>query len=225
MKKILWLCVFAILATALIPLNAKALSGEIFISKDITMTTTTEGGKAIEIDNNGESTRIYLGANVTEGSLTAIDAHIELKNSNFTFDSATKIPGWSGTIAASEEGNGIDIHLTNEGATGRKIAATISLEVTSNTPSTEKCEVVMTMLEEPAQETPTVTPKCKVENGVYYDANGNQVTEEAYKESCSTPTENPQTGSFLPYTIIVIGLAVAGGLYIVTKKNNKMFNV
>ena len=58
----------------------------------------------------------------------------------------------------------------------------------------------------------------------YYDANGNEVSEEAYNQSCTT-AENPQTGSFLPYTLIIVGIALAGGLYYITKKNNKMYQV
>ena len=180
MKKVLGLMVIAFLISIVMPLNARALSAEIFAS-NASMTETTEGGKTFSI-----------------------------KNGN----------GWSGTITKSETGNGIDIKLTNStGLTSRKVIVSINLTVSDNADSTDTCMVTLSSVD-----TPTSTPKCQVVNGVYYDANGNEVSEEAYNEVCAT-SENPQTGSFLPYTLIIAGLALAGWLYYVTKKNNKIYQV
>ncbi len=227
MKKILGLTVIAFLVSIVIPLNAKALDAEIFASSGTSMTETTEGGKTFSLKNTaGSSSKkvpLYIGANVTDGSLTELNAHVELENSNFTFSGERSdyrlTSGWSGTVTKSATGNGIDIKLTStSGLNTRSIVATINLIVSDNAPSTDTCKITLGTTEAP------VTPKCQVVDGTYYDANGNEVSEEAYNAACTT-AENPQTGSFLPYTLIIIGLALAGWLYYVTKKNNKIYQV
>lgn len=37
--------------------------------------------------------------------------------------------------------------------------------------------------------------------------------------------ENPKTGNVLPYAVIVGGIAIAGAVYYVTRKNNKLYNI
>ena len=224
MKKLLGLSVIALLISIVLPVNVKALEAEIFAS-NISMTETTEGGKTFSIKQEGENTKLYIGVNVTEGTFNDYTAHIELENSSFTFSGTRSdyslTSGWNGTITKSETGNGIDVNLTNStGYTAgtRKIVASITLDVADSTPSTDTCRIILGTTETPEN------PKCQIVDGVYYDANGNEVSEEAYNEACTT-AENPQTGSFLPYTLIIIGLALAGWLYYVTKKNNKIYQV
>ena len=223
MKKFLGLSIAALLLVIL-PLKVNAT--EIFASSGMSMVETTEGGKTFALKQGDESTKLYLGVNVTEGTFTEYNVHVELKNSSFTFSgtrSDYKLEsGWTGTITKSETGNGIDVKLTNsKGLTAgsKKIVASIDLDIADNTPSTETCEIVLGT-------TPAApeAPKCQIVDDTYYDANGNEVSEEAYNESCTTD-ENPQTGSFLPYTLIIAGIALAGGLYYLTKKNNKMYQV
>ena len=48
MKKILGLTVIAFLVSIVLPLNARALSAEIFASSGPSMTETTEGGKTFK---------------------------------------------------------------------------------------------------------------------------------------------------------------------------------
>ncbi len=226
MKKRIGLSLLAMLCVIVLPLKASAASGEIFGSTSQTMAsgTTTENGNTVTIQNRGENTKIYLGANVTSGTLTEYNAHLELSNSNFTFSSFTRESGWTGTIAPSTDGKGIDINLkSTTGITGRGLVATITLKVSDSAPSTETCTMTLQTAEAETPVTPE-TPKCKVENGKYYDANGNEVSQEAYNASCTT-AENPQTGNFLPYTIIIAGILVAVGLYFITKKNNKIYHV
>ena len=40
-----------------------------------------------------------------------------------------------------------------------------------------------------------------------------------------TTPENPKTGNVLPYAVIVAGIAIAGAVYYVTRKNNKLYNI
>lgn len=68
--------------------------------------------------------------------------------------------------------------------------------------------------------TPTYT--CKVVNGKYYGKNGNEVTEEVYNSEC---VSNPQTGSFLPYVVIVSGIALAVTVFTISRKNNKLYKI
>lgn len=223
MKKKVGLSVLAILCAVFMPLHVSAASGEIFGSSSATMAagTTTENGGTVKIQNKEGNTKIYLGANVTSGKLTTYKAHIDLENSNFTFKSFTKESGWSGTIKASATGNGIDVDLTStNGIDGRKLVATITLDVSDAAASTENCTMRLTAI----NDTPTTTPKCQIVDNKYYDANGNEVSKEAYDKSCTTP-ENPQTGSFLPFTIIFGGIGVAAILYLITKKNNKIYHI
>lgn len=220
MKKRLGLSILFILCTILMPIKASAATGTIFGASDSNLTKTTENGQTIQIKNQQSNTKIYLGANVTSGTLTEYKATIKLSNSNFIYKSFTKESGWSGTITPSEDGQSIFVDLKNtSGITGKKLVATISLVVSDAAASTETCSITLSKTEEPAS-----TPKCQVVDGIYYDANGNEVSKEAYDASCTTQ-ENPQTGNFLPYTLIVVGIAIAGGLYLVTKKNNKIYHV
>ena len=223
MKKILGLSVIALLISIFLPLNVNAT--EIFASSKMSMVETTEGGKTFSISNGNGNTMLYLGVNVTEGTFKNYTAHIELENSNFTFSGLSSdykpTTGWTGTVTKSATGNGIDVDLTN--STGypagtRKIVASITLTVADSTPSTDTCKITLGKTEEPEN------PKCQIVDDTYYDANGNEVSEEAYNAACTT-AENPQTGSFLPYTLIIVGIALAGGLYYITKKNNKMYQV
>ena len=227
MKKLLnVIIIITLFISAIYPLNAKALQAEIFAS-NVSMTETTENGQTFSLKNGNDNTILYIGANVTEGSLTELNAHVELENSSFTFSgerSDYKLQqGWSGTVTKSETGNGIDINLTNStGIDSRKLILSITLDVKEGTPQTDTCLITLGKTEAPA--TPE-TPKCKVVDNTYYDANGNAVSKEAYDKSCSTPAENPQTGSFLPYTIIIALIVLAGWLYYVTKKNNKIYDI
>ncbi len=38
-------------------------------------------------------------------------------------------------------------------------------------------------------------------------------------------TENPKTGNFMPYAVIAVGVALAGGVYYVTRKNTKLYKI
>ena len=57
--------------------------------------------------------------------------------------------------------------------------------------------------------------ECKIE----FVCNGETKT-----KTPSTP-ENPKTGNVLPYAVIVAGIAIAGAVYYVTRKNNKLYNI
>lgn len=62
------------------------------------------------------------------------------------------------------------------------------------------------------------TPKCKIENGKYYDNKGNVVTKEAYEEACG----NPNTGINTTLVVVVAGTLFVIGCYAFFKKS-KMY--
>ena len=40
-----------------------------------------------------------------------------------------------------------------------------------------------------------------------------------------TPTENPTTGTVLPYAVIAVGIVMAGAVYYVTRRNTKLYRI
>lgn len=223
-KKGLLLSILLVISMMVCPIWANAASGEIFGAKDQAMTQTTEGGQSIVIENEGENTKVYLGVNITSGTFTEYNATLKLTNSNYTFNKFARSTGWTGTVKADESDPSL-IHISlkhNTGVTtGKHLVATIYLNVSDTAQSTENCTIELTR--EDGETTPE-TPKCKIENDKYYCQNGQECTEEEYEEQCPTTTENPQTGSFLPYAVIIGGVAVAAGLYMLTKKN-KIYHI
>ena len=227
-KKSLVLSVILLLCVAFYPSMANAaavaLGSSVTISDSINVANTTLDGNTVRIENNGSNTRVYLGVRVTD-STTFKNYTVDLKlgNSNFTFRSATRSSGWSGTITQDEtDPTIVHVTLTNEtGVTaGYHQVATINLNVNSSASSTETCQINLDIPQNPSN---PENPTCEEVDGRYYDDNGVEVTKEEYEEICLNP-ENPQTGSFLPYAVIIGGIVVAVGLYMFTKKN-KIYHI
>lgn len=63
---------------------------------------------------------------------------------------------------------------------------------------------------------------CKIVNGKYYGKNGTEVTAEVYEAECMN---NPQTGSFVPYVVIIAGIALAVGVFTISRKNTKLYKI
>ena len=76
---------------------------------------------------------------------------------------------------------------------------------------------------------------CTVVNGLYFDDDGNNVTEEQYNEICGgvvpTPDDDPndipnsETGSVVPYIAIGGGLLAIVGVYLISRKSNKVYKI
>ena len=223
MKKILSVSVLALFLSIIIPLNVKALDAEIFAASTAGMTETTEGENTFAIKyKSGSATKLYLAVNVKEGTLTEYNVHVELKNSKFKFSGKTSdrqlYNNWEGTVTSSDNGNGVDVKLTNKtgfAAGTRKVIASITLTVDESATDGDTCEIVLEGEDEEPPVT-TETPKCKVVNGKYYDANGNEVSEEAYNEACTT-SENPQTNDNI-MMYLTLGLISLSSLAVIIKK-------
>ena len=227
-KRNLVLSIIMLLCIAFYPNVANAASGAVFgssvtISDAMDQQNTTLNGNTVRIANNGTNTRVYLGVQVTSGTVTEYNVTLKLGNSNFTFDRGTRSSRWTGTITQDENDPTIvHVNLSNSSgvSTGLHQVATIMLNVNSSAQSNETCSISLSQ-----DNTPTTpeNPTCTIENGKYYDDNGNEVTKEEYERICLNP-ENPQTGSFLPYAVIIGGIVVAVGLYMFTKKN-KIYHI
>lgn len=223
-KKGLLLSVLLVVAMVFGPIQANAAGkGEIFGAKDKAMTITSLNNNEFVIDNEGSATKLYLGIAVESGTVTEYTTTLKFNNSNFTYRATTTESGWTKTETKNEDGS---VTLTFKNAngisTGKHLVATVSLRVDSAAPSTDKCTITLSTDEAPDTPVPATTPKCKVEDGIYYDADGEEVTKEEYEKSCSAT--NPETGAFLPVAVIGLGLAVVVGLFFATK-NNKMYQV
>ncbi len=63
---------------------------------------------------------------------------------------------------------------------------------------------------------------CKVVDGTYYGEDGSEVTAEEYAAQC---VSNPQTGNFVPYIVIIAGIALAVGVFTISRKNTKLYKI
>lgn len=228
-KRNLVLSFILLLCVAFYPTMTNAATGKVFgskvvISDSMDLKNTTLNGNTVSIENNGTNTKVYLGVQVTSGTATKYNVTLKLGNSNFKFNYGSRSSGWEGTITKDEtDPTIVHVNLTNSKggvSTGLHQVATITLTVDKDVESTETCSISIS-----EEETPTnpENPTCEIVDGKYYDDNGNEVTKEEYEAICLNP-ENPQTGSFLPYAVIIGGVVVAAGLYMFTKKN-KIYHI
>ena len=234
-KKSFYLSVLLVLCVLVSPLRANAASGVIFGASSegyangtFNEKYTTLNSKGVRIKNNGENTVIHLGLKVTDGTVNNYNATLTLSNSSFTYSKKRTIiaSGWTGTINDNGDGT-ISINLTNStGVTASSdanvnvLVATIGVDV-NGASTTDECEISLSTASTP--EEPEENPTCTIDGDTYYCADGTVCTEEEYTAQCENP-ENPQTGSFLPYAVIIGGIGLAAVLYLVTKKN-KIYHV
>lgn len=237
MKKAFGL-ILAIL-TLILPITANAAwSGSYIISSKADL-STTEG--KLEYSDDGRYAYAYIGIKVNSGTVSNFDAILTLKNLTYVGESLQT--GWTGTIAESgADATKVNAKLNSSTAkgTGSHLIAKLTFEVIQ---TGVECSVTMAKNEsytcefrdnvyygkngdvvtEAEYKQQCATPICKVENGNYYGKDGNVVTKEQFEIDC--PTENPKTGNFLPYAVVIIGIALAGGVYSVTRKKSKIYNV
>ncbi len=67
-----------------------------------------------------------------------------------------------------------------------------------------------------SEEEKTEVIKCEEVDGVFYDNNGNVVTEDAFQRSCKV-VANPKTGAFLPIMILVFALVSLVLFFLINK--------
>ena len=231
-KKGFILSVFFILCTCLLTVNVNAASGIIFGSTDRNFTSTTLSSDetastgSISVENKGANSTLVIGIKATSiiPKETKLTAEIRMGNSSYDFKSCSRINGSGWDVSCTESTTDSDVIImtltaSEQMSAGTKVAvSTITLDGTNAT-STDPCTITIATGTTPVVE----NPKCQVKDEKYYCANGTECTETEYKSQCET-TENPQTGSFLPYAVIAGGLVLAIGLYVSTKKN-KIYHI
>ncbi len=220
---------FAICAVVL-PMRANA-AGLIFASTDENFTSTmlnadeTAVTGTIVVENQGANSKVYIGVKATSDipARTSFTATINLSESNWKFGRSicTNVPG-SGWSVRCEKVSDTQATITATStvamtaSTPKKIISQVNLDGSEGT-STQGCRITL------GTGTAPESPKCKIDGDKYYCANGEECTKDEYNKICVT-SENPQTGSFIPYAVIIGGIAVAIGLYMITKKN-KIYHI
>lgn len=221
------------------PIVAKAANIEYFGATSRAMTTNSigKGEEGISIKGNSNNVaNLYLGLQITNGESlqTVYSADITMANSKFKFTKCTAntAGGWKEVRCEVDANDPSLIHIEFQNETGISktealtdgYVAYLTFDTSEATGGDEKeCIMKMKRTTPDTPDTPD-TPKCKTDtdkegNTKYYCENGAECTKEEYDAKCTTTTENPKTGSFMPYAVIIAGVAVAGGLYFLTKKN------
>lgn len=215
-----------LLAIAVIlPLNVHAADwgGSVFLSIDENMSQTTlnnnNGDLTCSKTEDGSYQTCYIGIRVTSGTAKTLSVEAEL--TNMTFDSFEELNGWS-MKSPTQSGNNITFEFSNR--TGVEAGNTVLLAgVTFKVDNTaEDCHLTLKKFAdtEPDEPTPNTPPACRVEGGKYYCKNAQECTKAEYESQCV-----PETGSFIPYLVVLIGIGIAGALYFITRKKAKIYNV
>lgn len=208
MKKIIGLIVLAIMV--ILPMKVNA--GYSFEFKEIAQDDTTLTTE-ISVTLTGTSTLNQIGGNLTM-------KHVTIKS--VTMADAK----WTN----SSTGSSLLFKSSSSIGAGTYKIATVVFQKDGTATATDPCYVnwipcvdengQVNCKDEPIVVTETYV--CKVVNGKYYGKSGTEVTEAVYNSEC---VSNPQTGSFLPYVVIAAGIALAVGVFTVSRKNNKLYKI
>jgi len=234
-KKGLLLSILLVFSMFVSPLVTSAkTSYEYFGATARNMETNTIGSNTIAITaNSSKKAVVYLGIKV-DGITPAktFKATINMEKSTFKFEEngCTANTGWEVVSCKQDATNASLVHVEFKNTDGTGITSSAELRDTyvgrvsfdaSEATVGETCNMVLKPVE--TTETPN-NGKCTISNGKYYCDVNTECTKEEYDKQCPTSTDNPQTGSFLPYAVIIGGGIVAAGLYFITKKN-KIYHI
>lgn len=119
-----------------------------------------------------------------------------------------------------ETGGRVMLTLVVNNPTGlQKGVKTEIMTVTTNYTSTENCTLALSL----------GTISCQQIGSLYIDNNGASVSEEDYKKACGTSEpekpDNPQTGSVIPYIAVGGGMIAIAGVYLYSRKSNKIYKI
>ncbi len=232
-KKGIALTVLFVLCMMIMPCFVSAATIEYFGATSRALTDNTIGGKEITITATSRNTAaVYVGFQITNGSSLqkTYSADVTMKNSKFKFTNCTANTsgGWEVVSCNADANDPTIIHIQFKNDTGVSSTSELtdgyvgylSFDTSEATSDPDK-QCVMSL----KRTTPsTENPKCKIDGDDYYCQDGQKCTKDEYEEQCPSTTENPQTGSFIPYVVIVAGIGVASGLYFLTKKN-KIYHI
>ena len=228
MKKVISVIVLAMMVV--LPMSVKAdlafnetVKGK---SKDgfyCDVTKKDSAGNALE-------ERCYIIGRATGGSkISKFTATLTLQNMSVIAINANTAGGWTdATTNWSAASTAVNLVFNNSAAIGdaKFTIATIDLKV--NTVGEKCAKQLAPCYDENGNyacgNTIEITENyvCKVVGGKYYGKNGNEVTAAVYEAEC---LENPQTGSFVPYVVIIAGIALAVGVFTISRKNTKLYKI
>lgn len=216
------LSIIATLALIMVPMSVHAadFSGTVFGSEDQSMSKTTLNGATITCpkSTDGKYATCYIGIRVTSG--TAKSFKVDATLTNMTYDSYEELNDWS-MKSPTQSGTNITFEFSNRnGVTAGNTVLVAGITYKVNNVA-EECGIRFTNTS--SGEEPTTPAACTVDSGKYYCKDAAECTKEKYDSEC-TP-ENPQTGSFVPYAVVIGGIGVAGIFYIATRKKAKIYHV
>ncbi len=223
MKKKVFGIILAVLVFLPVMVYADDYSGTVFGSADANMNSTTLNGSSIVCPKSEDrkTATCYIGIRVTSGTVNTFTVTATL--TNMEYDSIEEMNNWSFTSPV-ENANKITFTFNNRtgvSATNSVLVAKVTYTVTN---AAEECRIQLSASNTPTTPTaPTENPVCKVDKGAYYCKDGKECSKAQYDSECVP--ENPTTGSFIPYVVVLGGIAVASGLYFATRKKAKMYHV
>ena len=209
-KKMVLLAVELLLVMIPLWVRAGFFAGSVLGSEDESMSKTTLNGASITCPktSDGKYATCYIGIRVTSG--TAKSFKVDATLNNMTYDSYEELNGWS-MKSPSQSGNDITFEFSTRNgvnAGNTVLVAGITYKVND---VAQECSIQFTNTS--STEEPSV---CTVNNGKYYCKNAEECSKEQYDKEC-TP-ENPHTGSFIPYVVVLGGIGIAGAFYLLTRK-------
>ncbi len=222
MKKIFGFVVAMLVVMIPMTVHADSFGGTVFGSEDQAMTKTTLNNASITCPKSadGKTATCYIGVRVTSGTAKSFKVEATLKN--MTFDSYEELNGWS-MKSPTQSGSNIAYEFTNRsGVAAGNTVLVVGITYRVNN-AAEECGITFTNTSATDPDPEPTNPVCRVENGNYYCKDAQACTKEKYESEC-TP-ENPQTGNFIPYVVVLAGLGVAGAFYLVTRKKAKIYHV
>ncbi len=200
-----------------------AYSGTVFGSADENMQSTTLNGGSIVCPKSADNrtATCYIGISVTSGTVDSFDVTATL--TNMTYSRISMMNGWSQSAIPEQSGNTVTFKFSNRtglAAPNRVLVAKVTYTVNNQA---QECSIQLSASQTTTPTTPTETPKCRVEDKTYYCADGKECSKAEYDQECVP--ENPTTGSFVPYVVVLGGIGLAGALYFATRKKAKIYHV
>lgn len=222
-KKIVVVALFiAMLGVAVLPINVNAAM------KEVNSTNSKEYGTITVMESDGWETKPDGGKYITQTI------------------SVTKVNGAGYVYIRLNEDYNVAINQTVAGDSFEKVSETKEVggisyvfKLKSGTSISSKTELltVVADIKDPTDTKCTLSfsplsMSCVVIDNKYYDSNGNEITEEQYAEICEgvkteekNEVEAPATGSYVPFIAVGGGLIAIVGVYIYSKKSNKMYKL
>ena len=227
MKRVIGIVAFAMMLA--LPMGVKA---------DLAFQESSKGSKdgfycdVTKQDANGNAVeeRCYVVGRATGGSsISRFTAVLTLQNMSVVAINANTGAGWTdATQSWSASSTTINLAFNNANAVSASPFTIATIDVKVNTVG-EKCAIQLTpCYDENGNYTcgntvvVTETYVCKIVNGKYYGKNGTEVTAAVYEAEC---VNNPQTGNFVPYVVIIAGIALAVGVFTISRKNTKLYKI